>query len=56
LVSLNSTMYFIIFSFTSKDTIVGVLLQKNNQGDEKPIYFMRNNLRDSKLNYTIKQK
>jgi len=35
------TKDFIIFSFTPKDTIVGVLLQKNNKGDEKKIDFMR---------------
>jgi hypothetical protein len=47
LVSPNFAKDFIIFSFTSKDTIAGVLLQKNDQGDEQPIAFMRKNLRDS---------
>jgi hypothetical protein len=47
---------FIIFSFTSKDTIIRVLLQKNDQGDEHPIYFMIKTIRDSELNYTIMEK
>jgi hypothetical protein len=41
---------FIIFSFASKDTIAGVLLKKNDQGDEKLIAFMRKTLRNSELN------
>jgi hypothetical protein len=44
LVSPNFSKDFIIFSFASKDTIAGVLLQKNDQGDEQPITFMRKNL------------
>jgi hypothetical protein len=56
LVSPNFAKDFIIFSFASKDTIAGVLLQKNDQGDEQPIAFMRKNLRDSELNYTITEK
>jgi hypothetical protein len=44
---------FIIFYFSSKDTIAVVLLQKNDQGDEKPITFMRINIRYLELNYTI---
>jgi hypothetical protein len=55
-VSPNFTKYFIIFSFSSNDTIAGVLLQKNDEGDEKPIAFMRKVLRDSELNYTIIEK
>jgi hypothetical protein len=35
---------------------VGVLLQKNDQGDEQPISFMRKTLRDLELNYTIMEK
>jgi hypothetical protein len=31
-------------------------LQKNDQGDEQPIAFMRKTLRDSELNYTITEK
>jgi hypothetical protein len=56
LVSPNFSRDFIIFSFSSKDTIAGVLLQKNDQGDEQPIAFMSKNLRDSELNYTIMEK
>ena len=31
---------FQIFSFSSEDTIVSVLLQKNKEGQEQPIAFM----------------
>ena len=40
LVSLDYTKDFMIFSFASEDTIVGVLLQKNFEGFEQPIAFM----------------
>jgi hypothetical protein len=40
----------------SKDTIIEVILQKNDQGDEQVINFMSKNLRDSELNYTITEK
>jgi hypothetical protein len=53
LVSLDYTKYFIIYSFASKDTIVGILLQKNDQGNEQPISFMRKVLRDAELNYKM---
>jgi hypothetical protein len=56
LVSPNFTKDFIIFSFASKDTIESILLQKNDQGDEKPITFKRKNIRESNLNYTITEK
>ena len=36
LVSPNYSKDFKIFSFASKDTIVGVLLQKNDQGHDQP--------------------
>jgi hypothetical protein len=48
--------YFHIFSFASEDTIVGVLLQKNDDGQEKPIAFMSMALQNSELNYTIMEK
>jgi hypothetical protein len=56
LVGPNFAKDFIIFYFTSKDTIAGVMLNKNDQGDEQLIAFMRKNIRDSKLNYTITEK
>jgi hypothetical protein len=45
-----------IFSFASENTIVVVLLQRNEQGHEQPISFFRKNLRDSKLKYDIVEK
>jgi hypothetical protein len=56
LVSPNYSRDFIIFSFSSQDTIAGVLLQKNKDDYEKPIAFMRKKLRDSMLNYSITKK
>jgi hypothetical protein len=47
LVSPYFTKDFIIFSFSSNDTITGVLLQKNDEGDENLIAFMRKVLKDS---------
>ena len=41
--------YFLIFSFSSKHTVVGVLLQKNHEGNEQPIAFYNKTLRDAPL-------
>lgn len=40
---------FIIFSFASEHTIAAVLLQKDDQGCEKPIAFFSKALRDASL-------
>jgi hypothetical protein len=42
---------FYIFSFASNDTIATVLLQRNDQGQEKPMDFFRNTLRDVEVKY-----
>jgi hypothetical protein len=47
---------FIIFSFASEHTIVVVLLQKDDQGCEKPIAFFSKALRDAPMNYKIMEK
>eukprot|EP00253_Pinus_taeda_P018517 PITA_18517 len=47
---------FIIFSFASDHTIAVVLLQKDNQGNEKPIAFFSRALRDAPLKYQIMEK
>eukprot|EP00253_Pinus_taeda_P009966 PITA_09966 len=47
---------FIIFSFASEHTIVAVLLQKDDQGNEKPIAFFSRALRDAPLKYQIMEK
>eukprot|EP00253_Pinus_taeda_P010147 PITA_10147 len=47
---------FIIFSFSSEHTIVVVLLQKDDQGNEKPIAFFSRALRDEPLKYQIMEK
>eukprot|EP00253_Pinus_taeda_P031465 PITA_31465 len=47
---------FIIFSFASEHTIADVLLQKDDQGNEKPIAFFSRALRDAPLKYQIMEK
>eukprot|EP00253_Pinus_taeda_P003715 PITA_03715 len=47
---------FIIFSFASEHTIAVVLLQKDDQGNEKPIAFFSRALRDAPLKYQIMEK
>ena len=46
---------FIIFSFASEHTIAVVLLQKDDEGHEKPIAFFSKALRDSSLKYNIRK-
>ena len=53
LISPHCSRDFQIFSFASEHTVVGVLLQKNEQGFEQPIAFYSNILRDAALKYDI---
>ena len=53
LVSPDFTIDFLLFSFASEHTIVGVLLQKNNHNLEQPIAFYNKALRDATLKYNI---
>ena len=56
LASLDYNKEFQIFSFASENTIAGVLLQKNDEGQEQPISFMSRALQNSELNYTTMEK
>jgi hypothetical protein len=56
LVSPDYYKEFMIFSFASKETIVVVLLQKNEYGHEQPISFFKKTLRDDELKYDILEK
>ena len=56
LINPNYSKDFQIFSFSSEDTIAGVLLQKNEEGQEQPIAFMSKALQNSELNYTSMEK
>ena len=47
---------FFIFSFAFEHTILGVLLQKNEEGFEKPIELFNKILRDGELKYDIMEK
>jgi hypothetical protein len=47
---------FMIFSFTSSDTLVVVLLQRNAEGLEQPISFFSRALRDAEMRYDIMEK
>jgi len=50
------TKDFILFSFASEHTIVGILLQKDDQNFENPIDYFSRMLRDSPLSYDIMEK
>jgi ribonuclease HI len=47
---------FLIFSFASEHTIAAVLLQKDDEGFERPIAFFSKSLRDAELKYDIIEK
>ena len=47
---------FILFSFSSEQTIARVLLQKNEHNFERPISYYNKNLRDSPFKYDIMEK
>ena len=51
LISLDYTSDFIIFSFTSEHTLVGVLMQKKDQKNEQPIAIFSRTIRDAALSY-----
>jgi len=50
------TKDFIIYSFASKDNIIGILMQKDNEGNNRPITFMSKPLQDVEARYTITEK
>jgi hypothetical protein len=52
----NFAKYFILFSFASEHTIVGVLLQKDEHKFERHIAYYGRTLRDSQLRYDIMEK
>jgi cytoplasmic iron level regulating protein YaaA (DUF328/UPF0246 family) len=56
LISPDYSKDFLVFSFAYFDTIAMVLLQKNEEGKEKPISFFNKALRDAKLRYEIMEK
>ena len=56
LINPNYSKEFLIFSFSSEDTIAFVLLQRNDQGYEQPISFFNKTLRDFELKYDIMEK
>jgi hypothetical protein len=56
LVSPDYSKDFVIFSFSSFDTVEAVLLQENDQGQEQPIAFFSKALRDAELRYEIMEK
>ena len=56
LISPDYSKEFQIFSFASEDTIAGVLLQKNKEGQEQPLTFMSRALQNSELKYTTMEK
>jgi hypothetical protein len=56
LISPDYSKDFLIFSFSSFDTVATVLLQKNVEGLEQPISFFSRALRDTEVKYDIMEK
>jgi hypothetical protein len=56
MVSLDNSKEFLIFSFASEETIVVVLLQNNEEGNDHPIALFRKALKDVELKYDILEK
>jgi hypothetical protein len=56
LVSPDYSKEFLIFSFSSEETIAVVLLKNNEEGHEHSIVFFRKSLRDVELKYDILEK
>jgi hypothetical protein len=56
LISPNYSKDFLIFSFSSFDTMAFFLLQKNVEGLEWPISFFNKALRDVEIGYDIMEK
>jgi hypothetical protein len=56
LISPDYSKDFMIFSFSSFDTVAAVLLQKNDKGFEQPITFFSRALRDAELKYDVMEK
>jgi hypothetical protein len=56
LINSDYSKEFLVFSFSSFDTVAVVLLQKNEEGREKPISFFDKLLRDAKIRYEIMKK
>ena len=56
LISLSYKRDFLIFPFSLELTVATVLLQKNDDGFEKPISFCNKYLRDCELKYNIMEK
>lgn len=56
LINPDFTKDFFIFSFASEHTVSAVLLQKNTKGQEQPIAFFSQALRNTPLKYNIKEK
>jgi hypothetical protein len=56
LISPDYSKDFLVFSFSSFDTVAAVLLQKNEEGREQPISFFSNALRDAEIRYEIMEK
>ena len=56
LISPDYTKEFCVFSFASYDTLVVVLLQKNDEGIEHPMAFYNKTPRDAELRYDLIEK
>ena len=56
LISPDFSKEFLVFTFASENTIVGVLLQKGQQGIKQPISFFSRTFSNYDLKYNILEK
>jgi hypothetical protein len=56
LISLDFEKGFILYSFTSEETISSILTQKNDKVEELPIAFLSKTLHDYELKYSMIEK
>ena len=56
MVSPNFYNHFILYYFSSEDTIAAMLTQKNHKGEELPISFMSKEKHDYELRYSPLEK
>jgi len=52
----NFSKDFLLYTFASNTSLFVVLMQKDNQNNERPIYFMSASIQGPKLNYPTIEK
>ena len=44
--------YFVLYTFSTNDSYVAILTQRNEEDAEIPVFFMSSTFKGAKLNYT----